>query len=304
MLNKYMNLALITIIKLFSMMGFRVLYILSDFLFFWVYRVFGYRRSVVRSNLMRSFPEKTSGELKKIEKHYFRHLCDVMLESLKTGGMDAEEMQKRMLIRNPEMVNRYLDKGTSVVIMAMHYANWEWLLHMPLAIRHRQFFVYKPLHNEMLDDYLNGLRGRFGGETVPMSIALRKVIEADKSGEPVMTWLAADQAPPWFNSFWTIFLNQETQFFEGPARIAQRFNQPILFQLIRKNKRGYYETWFELLTEEPQKMSEEEIILAYVARTEQFIQDTPAYYIWSHKRWKHLRPSDVPLRTRDRQDAS
>jgi Kdo2-lipid IVA lauroyltransferase/acyltransferase len=235
--------------------------------------------------------------LHRIERKFYTHLCDLSLEALMTGSMTGEEMQKRMVIRNPELINRFYEAGRSVVVVAMHYGSWEWLLHMPLTIRHHQFFVYKPLHNAGFDDYLNGLRGRFGGETIPMSIALRKLIEADKQKKLGMTWLAADQTPPWFNTFWTIYMNQEAPFFDGPAKIARRFNQPVIFQGVRKTGRGYYETWFEILVEEPMKLTEDEIVFSYVARMEEEIRKEPEWYIWSHRRWKHQRPADVPLRT-------
>jgi Kdo2-lipid IVA lauroyltransferase/acyltransferase len=130
-----------------------------------------------------------------------------------------------------------------------------------------------------------------------MSIALRKIIEADKQNIPVLTWLAADQTPPWFHPFWTIFLHQETQFFDGPAKIAKRFNQPVLFQHMTRIKRGYYETWFEVLAEDPSEFTETEIILAYVKKVEAVIAQEPACYLWSHRRWKHKRPGHAPVVT-------
>ena len=60
-----------------------VLYGISDFLFFIIYQATGYRKSVVRKNLTNSFPEKSNGEISKIEKAFFRHLCDVIVESIK-----------------------------------------------------------------------------------------------------------------------------------------------------------------------------------------------------------------------------
>jgi Kdo2-lipid IVA lauroyltransferase/acyltransferase len=296
MWNKYKSLAGINFLKLVSILPWWLLYLLSDFLFLLVYHIIRYRRNVVASNLIKSFPDKKPEELRIIGRRFYRHLCDLTLEALKTARMGGDELSSRMKILNPGLVNQYFEAGRSVTVMAVHYGNWEWLLHMPLHLRHHQYFVYKPLQNEWFDRYLNGLRSRFGGETISMSIALRKIIEADRDQIPVMTWLAADQTPPWFHNFWTIFLHQEAQFFDGPAKIARRFNQPVLFQQIRKVRRGFYETWFEVLVEDPGSKSEEEIVLAYVERVERLIREEPAWYIWSHRRWKHSRPSQVPLR--------
>jgi len=297
MWNKYCSLAGIAVLKIVSGLPFRLLYLVSDAMFVWIYYVFRYRRKVVRANLKNSFPDKSLGELGKIEYNYYRYLSDLIIEALKTGNMSKEEISRRMVIRNPEMVNQFYEQGKSVLILAMHYGNWEWLINMPLFIKHHHYFVYKPLRNEWFDRYLNGLRSRFGGETISMSITLRKIIEADKQNIPVVTWLAADQTPPWFHPFWTIFLNQETQFFDGPAKIAKRFNQPVLFQHVTRIRRGYYETWFEVLAEDPSEFTETEIILAYVKKVEAVIAQEPAYYLWSHRRWKHRRPGHAQVVT-------
>lgn len=289
----------ILLLKLFSYIPFPALYAVSDLMYYLIYNLIRYRRQVVAVNLSKSFPEKRSAELNEIERRYYRYLCDLTLEILKTPNMDANELNSRMIIRNPELLNHYFEQGRSVLVTAMHYGNWEWLLHMPLHIGHHQYFVYKPLQNPWFDQHMNAVRCRFGGKTISMNIALRKIIEADKSKKPVMTWLAADQTPPWFHPFWTTFLNQEAQFFDGPAKIARRFDQPIVFQQVRRLKRGYYETWFEVLFENPSEHAEEEIILAYVDRVERIIQDDPVYYLWSHRRWKHLRPEGTDLHSRN-----
>lgn len=287
----------IFLLKLISRIPLSVLYGISDLLYFVIYHVVKYRRKVVRVNLLKSFPEKTDIEIKSIERKYYRYLCDLTVEVFKTRHLSSTELQKRMVIKNPEVINRFYEEGRSVIVMASHFGNWEWLLHMPLAIRHHQFFVYKPLQNERFDKYMNGIRSKFGGETISMSLALRKIIEADKKKIPVMTWLAADQTPPWFHHFWTIFLNQEAQFFDGPAKIAQRFDHPVIFQWTKRIKRGYYETWFEVLFDEPAQVPEEKIILAYVERVEQVIKTEPEFYLWSHRRWKNARPPEAVLHT-------
>jgi KDO2-lipid IV(A) lauroyltransferase len=122
-----------------------------------------------------------------------------------------------------------------------------------------------------------------------MSLALRKLLESEHNGIPVLTWLAADQTPPWNHPFWTFFLNQKTQFFNGPARLARKFDQPVFFQMVKRIRRGYYETWFELLFENSREVTEETIILAYVQKAEKVILETPEDYLWSHRRWKNKR---------------
>lgn len=298
LLNKIITNTGIFFLKGISYLPFGLLYLLSDAMFVVVYHLVRYRRNVVEKNLRNSFPERDETWIALTTRDYFRYMCDIFVETLKTRTMTADQLSKRMVIVNPEVLNRFYDEGRSVTVMAVHYGNWEWLAHMPLHIRHRQLFVYKPMSNEPFDQFMNGIRSRFGGETTAMNILLRKLIRASQSGERVMTWLAADQTPPWYHSFWTRFLNQETQFFRGPAQLAKRFGQPVVLQTIHRKARGYYETKFEVLFEHPERVDEETIILTYVAHIEAHILKDPVCYLWSHRRWKHRRPDEHPLHAR------
>jgi Kdo2-lipid IVA lauroyltransferase/acyltransferase len=76
-LDKYITLAVIGILKLFSYLPFRLLYLVSDLLYLVIYHIVRYRRVVVKENLQRSFPQKTRRELHRIEKEYYRYLCDI-----------------------------------------------------------------------------------------------------------------------------------------------------------------------------------------------------------------------------------
>jgi KDO2-lipid IV(A) lauroyltransferase len=286
----------IFLLKALSRLPFPVLYLISDIMVPVVYRLIRYRREVVRMNLMHAFPDKTEKERLTIEKRYYRILCDLLVETVKTRAMSREELSRRMIFRNPEVLDSAFESGKSVIVMAAHMGNWEWLLHMPLMVRHQPFFVYKPMENLWFDRFLNEIRERFGGKLVSMSIIMRKLLEVKQAQVPVLTWLAADQTPPWNHPFWTMFMHRKTQFFSGPARLAQRFDHPVFFQRIRRIKRGYYETWFELLFDQPGEVPEEQIIITYVRKVEQVIGETPEDYLWSHRRWKNIKhaPEHIP----------
>ena len=285
----------IFVLKQVARLSFKSIYFLSDILFFAVYHLLGYRKNVVIQNLKNSFPEKKEKELKIIRKKFYRHLCDLILETIKMGKMNENDFRKRMVIENPELINRFYEQGRSVVVLTMHYSNWEWSSCFPLKIKHKILGVYKPLHNHQFDAYLNQARQKTGSYLVPNASVLRTLISAQKNNERTFTWLAADQTPPSYHKFWMRFLKQETMFYPGPAAISKRFNQPVFFQRIEKTARGKYRTSFELLYENPSEVSEVEIMKAYIGRMEAAIEHQPEYYLWSHRRWKHKRPDNIPL---------
>lgn len=110
---------------LLSCIPFRMIYVLSDCLYYVVYYVVRYRRDVVRGNLTTAFPEKSRLEIIEIEKGFYRFFVDNILESGKLASISKEEMSRRMVFTNVEMVNASLREGKSVALYLGHYANWE-----------------------------------------------------------------------------------------------------------------------------------------------------------------------------------
>lgn len=282
-------------LKLLSKLPLSVLYLVSDFLFVLIFYLVGYRKKVVYNNLRNSFPEKTEKEIRKIRRRFYRHFADLMVEIVKVAGIGEKEFKKRMRIKNPELMNRFFEQGRSVIMITMHYSNWEWTNIFSLFLRHKILAVYKPLHNQQFERYFQNIRSRFDAETVPMTHVLRRLVKANQEKELVAPGLVGDQTPPAFHKHWTIFLNQETLFYPGAAAISRKFNHPVVFIRIDKIRRGYYELTFETLFENPENHSEAEIMKAYVHKMEEIIVAKPEYYLWSHRRWKHKRPADVPL---------
>lgn len=59
------------LVWLVSCMPFKVLYLISDFLYVLVYKVIKYRYAVIDDNLRKSFPEKPEVEIKEIIRQYY-----------------------------------------------------------------------------------------------------------------------------------------------------------------------------------------------------------------------------------------
>ncbi|MBT3382139.1 MAG: hypothetical protein HN778_21635 [Prolixibacteraceae bacterium] len=282
-------------LKMLAKFPFPIIYFLSDIFYFVIYYLIAYRKIVVTQNLKKAFPEKSDNEIAQIRKKFFRHLSDLFLESIKMHGMNKNDYRKRMVVKNAGQVNKYFVDGKSVVVVTMHYNNWEWSSSLPLSVKQNMLAIYKPLHNKKFDAFINNSRLKMGADMTQNSLTLRRVLNAEKSGERILTWLAGDQTPPHTQKFWFTFLNQETLFYPGPAFISKRFIHPVFFQRTVKKARGMYETHLELLIENPEKLSEIEITKKYIERMEDVIKEEPEYYLWSHRRWKHKRPGNIPL---------
>ena len=276
---------------LLSLMPFRVLYILSDFNYLILAHVIRYRRRVIDINLKNSFPEKSDEERAAIRKAYYHHLCDYFIETFKLLNVSEESILKRCVYENPEVLTDFFDEGKSVVGIMGHYCNWEWMVSFPLIDSKSTFLpIYKHLHNKVMDKLFYNIRARFGAKPVAKKDVLRRMVEARRDGKITFTGFVGDQTPTKSNiHYWTNFLNQETPIFLGVEKIARKFNQPVVFVNMNKVKRGHYEVSLELLCENPKDLNEFEITEMHTRFLEKVIQENPAYWLWSHKRWKHKR---------------
>src|SRR5687768_8094933 len=108
-----------------SLLPFPVLYTFSNLLYYPFYYVFGYRKKVILGNIQRAFPDRSPEEHTYICKRFYRHFCDLILESIKAFTISEKEVKKRVVCKNPELVNSYYDRGKSVIIAGGHFNNWE-----------------------------------------------------------------------------------------------------------------------------------------------------------------------------------
>lgn len=289
-LGNYIGFASLTLL---SLLPFWALYLLSDLLFLVIFHGVKYRLKVVMDNLSKSFPEKSQKEKEEIARKFFHHFCDLLVESFKLKSISAKTLHKRVQVSNPELVDKYFDQGKSVLVLTMHYNNWEWNAILPQKLKHRILFVYNPARNLKWDAFINRMRQRFGGELVSTKKIVKTLLNYRNQQIPTFTWLSADQRPKANTRFWTTFLNQETGFFPGPEALARHTNQVVLYEHVEKIKRGHYRIRFDLITENPEELPPDEVLHLYVRKIESLIKERPEFYLWSHKRWKNKREKSV-----------
>ncbi len=295
-LKKVANSILVIFLTGISYLPFWILFGISDVLYLFLRFVIKYRKKVISENLTNAFPEKTELEIKNITNKFYRHFCDVFVETIKSHSISTKQMSKRMKFKNIELLNEYFDNGRSIVLLGMHYNNWEWNSVLSLKSKHNVTVIYNPMRgNKSFDNFMFKLRTRWGCTFVPVHKSRRIVFEIAKAETPVILALGADQTAPPSSKFWTTFLNREAPFFSGPEKIASHSNLPVFFHYMRKVKRGMYEVDFIPLFENPKEVEPNEILLSYIRIMEELIAKEPAYYLWSHRRWKHTRPEGTPL---------
>ena len=273
----------------------RALYMISDLIFILLYYFPGYRKKVVLHNLHNSFPEKSDKEIRKIAKAFYHHMCDSLIESFAAANMSKEEISRRCVWKNPELLEDYFSRRKSVISVFGHYGNWEWLSGLPLHTKYIVLALYRPLRNSYFDSFIKSLRQKYGLKTVPVARGYQVIREYQTNRIPTVTFFLSDQRPARDKiRYWTRFLNQDTPVMLGAERIARRLDQVVVFFSITRVKRGYYEVEIIPVAEEPQSTANHEITEMHIRLLEKQIMINPGYWLWSHKRWKHKHGKHKP----------
>jgi KDO2-lipid IV(A) lauroyltransferase len=273
-----------------SILPFRLFYWFSDFVYLILYYIIGYRKKTVRENLALAFPNLSAKERLVIEKKSYHHLCDIFLEMIKTMTISPEEMNKRFIITNLEVIKEYEQKGKSTILLASHYASWEWLLTLNEKTLFRGIGVYKKIANKYFDKLIRDIRSKYKAELVETKRAIPLIAENQEKGILSMYGLASDQSPKLNRAFhWDKFMGVEVPVHTGAEMLAKRYDLNVLFVKVKKVKRGFYEATFIPITDNPKSIPDFEITNVFLREVEKQILEAPEYYFWTHKRWKHKR---------------
>lgn len=273
---------------LLSIMPFFVLRRVSDLIFIALYYFPGYRKSIVGQNLANAFPHYSEASLKATEKRFYRHMADVIVETLKLLTISQKSINNNvhMHAQCREKILKFNRMGKGVLITMGHYGSWEWgnpgyhsAVDTPLQT------VYHPLSDPFFDKLFLHMRTRFGTHMVKMKDTFRQVMNTRHTVRN--TVFIADQSPSRRGAIWASFMGRETAFFSGPEKIARKLNMPVLFASVEKIKRNHYAIKIQVISGEPKNTEPGFITSKYAQMLEERIRSNPQYWLWSHRRWKH-----------------
>lgn len=279
-------------LKLLSSIPFRILYVISDCLFYLIYYVARYRRKVVRTNLTESFPGKDLKEIKSIEKKFYHFFTDNLLESCKMTTISQEEIKRRMKFNNMDAFNDDLKAGKSISLYLGHFGNWEWCSSIPLhfidGITSAQ--IYHQLRNKNMDRLILRNRERMGATCIEMRKTARYINEQVKEHRVCVTGFIADQSPRMKDvRYFLPFLNHQVPVLVGTEKLTKHYDFAAWFVRVKRVRRGFYEADVIRMHEDPKSLPDYELTEIYFRMLEEAIQAQPELYLWSHRRFKHAK---------------
>lgn len=273
---------------LISILPFRLLYAFSDLVYVLVYYVVGYRKSTVTTNLKLVFPDKSDDEISTIKKKFYRHMCDMFLEMIKSITVSRNQILKRFIIKNPEELRRLEALDKSIVTMYGHYASYEWSVVIENHTSYNGLGIYKRIKNVYFDRLARRIRSKYNTKLVSTKQAMASIVSGESKNIRSMIAFLSDQSPK-VNSahHWVKFMGIKVPCHTGAEMLAKNHDLSVTFLKINKVKRGYYEAEFIPLADDPRDVPDYEITDKFTVELEKQIYEAPEYYLWTHKRWKH-----------------
>ncbi len=276
-----------------------VLYAVTDVLYLIVYRGFGVSRKLTEKNLRNSFPDKSAREIRQLGNQAARNLLSVGAEAIKGLTISEEQLRRRISVKNMESVNRYVDQGQSVILIAAHHCNWEWVLFAAsMHLKAPMEALFEPLHYPSVDRLFLDSRSRFGVNMISAMGGIKGLINTDKPVRAI--GIVGDQGPgPQERKYWTQFLNQDTAFFKSIQTIIRLTQLPVFFVNMKRVRRGFYEVQVDEVATPP--YGKDMVVLEnYVRALEAHIKKYPADWMWAYRRWRYDRDIDARYPRRHR----
>ncbi len=271
------------------MLPFSLLYLFSDFVYLIVYYIIGYRKKTVRENLALALPHLSSKERLKIEKKSFRHLCDMFLEMIKTMTISKKEIDERFVFTNLEVYKKLEEQDKSIAMMLAHYASYEWVISMNAHVDFSAFAIYKKIKNPYFDQLVRDIRSKFKASLITTKESIPTIIRNNRAKKMSIYGFASDQSPRANSAHHhQNFMGIHVPVHTGAEMLSKKFNMNVVFLKVKKVKRGFYEASFEILSENAAAVPNYEITDKFIKLVEQQIHEAPEYYLWTHKRWKHM----------------
>lgn len=278
-------------------------YFMGD-IFAWIARVvFRYRYDVVMINLSRSFPDKKYKALQAIAKDFYRHLGEIAAEAIWFSGSNYKRLYDSgiVTVTNPEDFNELFLSAPSMTVLSTHCGNWELLggflgyrtsTGVKVALEEDQIrVVYKQLTNPVADEVFKRNRASAlevvgtSCEIESMNILRHAVANRDKRKVYIFP---TDQHPYTKAAKHPIgeFMHQQTNVMLGSVGLACRLSHSVMYLKMKRVERGRYEMTLIPMCVNASEMKQEDLMRKYYDLLEEEIYETPANWLWTHKRWK------------------
>ena len=285
--------------KHFSVLLYPLLFVLSilpHWLFYWfsnilyliAYGIVGYRKKIVRKNLNLALPHVNAKHKKEIEKKFYKHFCDILIEIIRPLARPSSWASTRIRFKNSNLIKQLQVDNRIIIVLASHYSNWELTPTISQFSSWSTYALYTPISNKTINRLIKKIRTKVGCQLVSRYKFANHITRQKKNNNGGLYIVANDQSPSSnAKTLYSKFLNQVVPVHNGAERIARILDIPVIYMSIKTTKRGFYEAEFELISQSPKEEPTNHITLKYLDLLQKQIAQDPIQYLWTHNRFKY-----------------
>ncbi len=248
------------------------------------YHVVSSHRKQTLNNIALAGMATSEQDMKDIAKESFQNLAITCLEYFRLSR-SKKDLSNLIVGEQRENITELRDKGTGVIVLTSHQANWE-MLFFDLVTHHESIAIGRPIKNPYLYEWIVSLREMNGGKIIEPKSSISQCISALQKG--FFIGFVGDQSLPESSYSYQLF-GVPAWTSSAPALLAYRTGCPIVVaELIRRDNRYHIRYHSPLWpdTSIPLRQEVHSLMDKATAIVEETVRKTPGQWLWQHRRWK------------------
>ncbi|MCX5693437.1 MAG: ELM1/GtrOC1 family putative glycosyltransferase [Candidatus Omnitrophica bacterium] len=256
------------------------------------------RRMIAYANLKAAFPEKSSAELKRINKAHFENLGMNIIELLKLPVMRKDYFESHVKLENADKIKTAMEKGRGVILLTAHFGNWE-ISSLAASLNGYTMSVFaREQKYKRLNNLLNQFRQSTGCRVITKGFSVKDIIKT-LNNNGIVGMLSDQDAGA--NGVFVNFFNRPASTAQGAVAFSSKTGSQILPSFIRRFGIDKHIARagdpFELVNTGNKERDMKENLQKITDILEDRIRKFPEQWLWSHKRWKSTPQRSVMVLT-------
>jgi KDO2-lipid IV(A) lauroyltransferase len=251
-------------------------------------------------NLRLAFPEKSDEERAQLLRETFDSLGRLLGFFSQFSSRSREKLKQLIEVRGLENLEAAKAvHGNRLILYTGHLGAWELTSFGLSLVNHPFTFLVRRLDNPRIEELVDGIRKKFGNETIDKLSAARSMLKILRSGETPLG-LLPDLNTLDDEAIFVDFMGVPAATTFVVAKLAVRTKTPLVpvFAPWSEEKGKYLLIVEPLIPVETTGDEDEDVrqlTIKLTERIENQIRQYPGQWLWIHKRWKTRPPGEPPI---------
>jgi len=251
-------------------------------------------------NLRLAFPEKSDAERAQLLRETFDSLGRLLGLFSQMSSRSREDLKQLVEVRGWEnLETAKAVHGEGVILFTGHLGAWE-LTSFGFSLLGQPFtFLVRRLDNPRIEALVDGVRTKFGNETIDKLAAARSMLKILRSGKTSLG-LLPDLNTLDDEAIFVDFMGVPAATTFVIAKLAVRTKTPLVpvFAPWSEEKGKYLliiEPMIPVETTGDEEADVRQLTIKLTQRIEHQIRQYPGQWLWIHRRWKTRPPGEPPI---------